>query len=76
MHFVFLPLLLVLQTMPPQQQTRPGHACVEVRTDDTAYLIKVSKRLVMAMEDFDDSDNDDSEDSDLDTDELEGSEEE
>ena len=44
--------------------------CVEVRTDDTAYLIKVSKRLVMAMEDFDDSDNEDSEDSDLDTDEL------
>ncbi|NVN18662.1 hypothetical protein GUA46_09925 [Muricauda sp. HICW] len=50
--------------------------CVEVRTEDTAYLIKVSKRLVMAMEDFDDSDNDDSEDSDLDTDELESSEEE
>ena len=50
--------------------------CVEVRTEDTAYLVKVSKRLVMAMEDFDDSENDDSEDSDLDTDELEGSEEE
>ena len=47
--------------------------CVEVRTDDTAYLIKVSKRLVMAI---DDSDNEDSEDSDLDTDELESSEEE
>jgi hypothetical protein len=27
--------------------------CVEVRTDDTIYLVKVSKRLVAAMEDFD-----------------------
>ncbi len=47
--------------------------CIEVRTQDTAYLIKVSKRLVMAMEDFDV--NDDNEDSDeeasLDTDGLE-----
>jgi hypothetical protein len=47
--------------------------CIEVRTEDTAYLIKVSKRLVMAMEDFDV--NDDNEDSDeeasLDTDALE-----
>ncbi|MBR9854512.1 MAG: hypothetical protein GYB37_08035 [Algicola sp.] len=50
--------------------------CVEVRTEDTAYLIKVSKRLVTAMEEFDDSDNDDNEDSDLGTDELEGTEEE
>ncbi|MBO0329426.1 hypothetical protein [[Muricauda] lutisoli] len=50
--------------------------CVEVRTEDTAYLVKVSKRLVMAMEDFDDSDTDESENSDLDTEELEGSEEE
>ncbi|WP_318309076.1 hypothetical protein [Flagellimonas crocea] len=52
--------------------------CVEVRTEDTAYLIKVSKRLVMAMEDYDDSDNDDDNDGDptLDTDELEGTEEE
>ncbi len=50
--------------------------CVEVRTEDTAYLVKVSKRLVMAMEDFDDSDNDNEDDTSLDTDELEGSEEE
>ncbi|SDQ64151.1 hypothetical protein [Flagellimonas zhangzhouensis] len=54
--------------------------CVEVRTEDTAYLVKVSKRLVMAMEDFDDSDNDSDADTDteasLDTDELENSEEE
>ena len=49
--------------------------CVEVRTEDTAYLVKVSKRLVMAMEDFDDSDNDSEDESDLNTDELEGSEE-
>ena len=52
--------------------------CIEVRTEDTAYLIKVSKRLVMAMEDFDV--NDDSDDSDeetsLDTDGLESPEEE
>ena len=33
--------------------------CVEVRTEDTIYLVKVSKRLVAAMEDYDD-DNDDS----------------
>ena len=50
--------------------------CVGVRTEDTAYLVKVSKRLVMAMEDFDDSDNDNEEDTSLDTEELEGSEEE
>ncbi|WP_375324890.1 hypothetical protein [Flagellimonas sp. GZD32] len=52
--------------------------CVEVRTEDTAYLVKVSKRLVMAMEDFDDSDNeaDSDTESSLDTDELESSEEE
>ncbi len=50
--------------------------CVEVRTEDTAYLVKVSKRLVMAMEDFDDSDNDNEDDTSLDTEELEGSEEE
>ncbi|MCA0959238.1 MULTISPECIES: hypothetical protein [Flagellimonas] len=50
--------------------------CVEVRTEDTAYLIKVSKRLVMAMEEFDDSDNDDAEDTNLGTDELESTEEE
>ncbi|MBD0830790.1 hypothetical protein [Aestuariibaculum sediminum] len=32
---------------------------VEVRTDDTIYLVKVGKRLVQAMEDFGDDDNDD-----------------
>lgn len=30
--------------------------CVEVRTEDTIYLVKVSKRLVGAMEDFDGDD--------------------
>lgn len=40
--------------------------CVEVRTEDTVYLVKVSKRLVAAMEDFDDDmyDDDDSTDDD------------
>lgn len=32
--------------------------CVEVRTDDTTYLVKVSKRLVEAMEDHDLEDDD------------------
>lgn len=32
---------------------------VEVRTDDTIYLVKVSKRLVAAMEDHADEDPDD-----------------
>ena len=50
--------------------------CVEVRTEDTAYLVKVSKRLVMAMEDFDDSDNDNEDDTSLDTEAIEGAEEE
>ncbi len=47
--------------------------CIEVRTEDTAYLIKVSKRLVMAMEDYDvNDDNEDSgEETSLDTDGLE-----
>ena len=31
---------------------------VEVRTDDTVYLVKVGKRLVQAMEDFGDEDGD------------------
>ncbi|NAY91867.1 hypothetical protein GTQ34_08055 [Muricauda sp. JGD-17] len=26
--------------------------CIEVRTKDTVYLVKVSKRLTMAMEDY------------------------
>ncbi|CAH8282169.1 hypothetical protein EV196_1055 [Mariniflexile fucanivorans] len=35
---------------------------VEVRTDDTIYLVKVGKRLVQAMEDFGDDDSDATED--------------
>ncbi|MFD0862045.1 hypothetical protein ACFQ1M_07485 [Sungkyunkwania multivorans] len=35
--------------------------CVEVETDTTRYLVKVSKRLVQVMEDHDD-DNDDDDD--------------
>ncbi|WP_308990952.1 DNA primase [Mariniflexile litorale] len=35
---------------------------VEVRTDDTIYLVKVGKRLVQAMEDFGDDDADVAED--------------
>jgi hypothetical protein len=53
--------------------------CIEVRTEDTAYLIKVSKRLVMAMEDYDvNEDNDDESDEErsLDTEGLEESSEE
>ena len=52
--------------------------CIEVRTGDTAYLIKVSKRLVMAMEDHEDTDHegDNEEESSLATDELENDEEE
>ena len=30
--------------------------CVEVKTEDTLYLVKVSKRLVIAMEDHDEDD--------------------
>ena len=30
---------------------------VEVRTEDTAYLVKVGKRLVQAMEDFEDDED-------------------
>ena len=29
---------------------------VEIRTDDTAYLVKIGKRLVQAMEDFGEDD--------------------
>ena len=32
---------------------------VEVRTDDSIYLVKVGKRLVQAMEDHDDDDGND-----------------
>ena len=31
--------------------------CIEVRTEDTMYLVKVSKRLTMAMEDYEISDD-------------------
>lgn len=48
---------------------------VEVKTEDTVYLVKVGRRLVQAMEDFEDSDNSDSssedETPDIDTDLLE-----
>lgn len=51
--------------------------CIEVRTEDTAYLVKVSKRLVMAMEVHEDvdTDSDSDEESSLDTEGLEGGEE-
>ncbi len=32
--------------------------CIEVRTEDTVYLVKVSKRLTMAMEDYEFSNDD------------------
>lgn len=35
--------------------------CVEVRTDDTAYLVKISKRLVAAMESYDTDEEDEEE---------------
>jgi len=35
--------------------------CVEVKTEDTLYLVKVSKRLINAMEDHDDDDDQDTE---------------
>jgi hypothetical protein len=35
--------------------------CVEVKTEDTLYLVKISKRLVTAMADFE-NDDDDSDD--------------
>ena len=39
--------------------------CVEVKTDDTLYLVKVSKRLVAAMEDYDDTEDDDEKEQDI-----------
>lgn len=48
---------------------------VEVRTDDTIYLVKVGVKLVKAMEDFgDDEDlgNDDTNDANVDIDSLDG----
>lgn len=44
--------------------------CVRVSSEDTIYLVKVSKRLVMAMEDheIDDDDDQDIDDQDIDDD--------
>ncbi len=39
--------------------------CVEVETEDTLYLVKVSKRLVAAMEDHDDTDGDNEKEQDI-----------
>ncbi|MBT8204078.1 MAG: hypothetical protein KJP14_03650 [Eudoraea sp.] len=50
--------------------------CVEVRTDDTAYLVKISKRLVAAMESYDPDDEEEDEDDDNDLLDLEGVEQE
>ena len=54
---------------------------VEVRTDDTIYLVKVGKRLVQAMEDHDEDDNEDDnipdpDSGDVDFDEVETDEDE
>lgn len=38
---------------------------VEVRTDDTIYLVKVGVRLVQAMEDFGEEDDTDKDDDDM-----------
>jgi hypothetical protein len=38
---------------------------VEVRTEDTIYLVKVGKRLVKAMEDFEDDNQDEDDDNDI-----------
>ncbi|WP_232520839.1 hypothetical protein [Flagellimonas nanhaiensis] len=35
--------------------------CIEVTTEDTMYLVKVSKRLTTAMEEYDDNDSDEDE---------------
>lgn len=35
--------------------------CVEVETEDTLYLVKVGKRLVAAMEDYEDTEDDNNE---------------
>ena len=48
---------------------------VEVRTEDTIFLVKVGKRLIQAMEDHDEEDDDDIDEnedpSDVDFDEVE-----
>ena len=41
--------------------------CVEVKTDDTTYLVKVSKRLESAMTKYDNDDETDFESFDIDT---------
>ena len=48
--------------------------CAEVRTDDTIYLVKVSKRLENAMSDFEDDDS--SDDNDFDKDDFDDAEDE
>lgn len=48
---------------------------VEVRTDDTIYLVKVGTRLIQAMEDYGDDDSSD-DSSDVDFDGVKGDEEE
>ena len=51
--------------------------CVEVRTDDTAYLVKISKRLVAAMENYgpDEEEDEDDENDLIDLDGVEQEEE-
>ena len=39
--------------------------CVEVKTEDTLCLVKVSKRLVAAMEDHEDTDGDNEKEQDI-----------
>ncbi|TYA74917.1 hypothetical protein [Seonamhaeicola marinus] len=44
---------------------------VEVKTEDTIYLVKVGKRLIQAMENFDSDDDNDGIDDGLDTSAIE-----
>ncbi|MCX2719196.1 hypothetical protein [Lentiprolixibacter aurantiacus] len=46
--------------------------CVEVRTDDTAYLVKISKRLVAAMESYGPDEEEEEEDDENDLIDLDG----
>ena len=48
--------------------------CAEVRTDDTIYLVKVSKRLENAMSDYEDDDSE--HDDDFDKDDFDDAEDE
>ncbi|THV60958.1 hypothetical protein EZV76_01080 [Flagellimonas alvinocaridis] len=43
---------------------------VEVSTEDTKYLVKISSKLEHTMANFDDDDDDDEDTSDLDTDDM------